>query len=114
MGLVDGGVRLGACAGIGISNCDLAEPLSSHHPRLLPFLPIWIEESVSRVMFVGVAVRPTVHGDGLDVPRRIETRATQHPSQLIAAGAFESRKWRLHQLVTPPPRLFPRRQTRFP
>src|SRR5258708_3594622 len=113
IGLVDSGVRLGARARIGISNRDLAESHSSHHPRLLPFLPIRIEESVSRVMFVGVAVRPTIHGDGLDVPRRIETRAAQHPSQLIADVALEFRKRRLHQFVTPRAVLFARGQTRF-
>src|SRR6202521_116056 len=113
IGLIDSGVRLGACAGVGIGDRDPAERLSSDHPRLLPLFPIWIEERVGWVMFVSVTVRPAVHRDGLDVPRRIEIRAAQHPSQLIADVAFKFRKWRLHQLVTSRAVLFARGQTRL-
>src|SRR5215470_17355393 len=49
--------------------------------------PLRIEQ---RVVFVTIAVRPTIHGDGFDVSRRIEAARGQAASDLITDGAFES------------------------
>src|SRR4029077_19920092 len=111
IGLIDSGVRLGARAGVGIGDRNSAEGLPPNDPRLLPFFPVWIEESVRPIIFVSVTVRPTIHSDGLNVPRRIEARSAKHPSELITNIAFKFRKWGLHQLISPRAILLARRQT---
>ena len=51
-----------------------------------PARPVRIEQ---RVVFVGVAVRPAIDGDGGDVARRIEAAGAEHAGELVADVALE-------------------------
>lgn len=66
MRLVDGHVRVGVAAGIGVGDNDAAEALAADHPRLFFFFPIGIKQ---RIGGVSVSVGPTVYRDPFDVPR---------------------------------------------
>src|SRR6059058_5175261 len=79
--LIDGaiGVRIGVRVGVGDGNPAqgfaryLAWSLATVQPEL-------VEE---RVVFVGIAMRPAVHGEFENVARRIETARAQHASKLL-------------------------------
>src|SRR5262245_66240998 len=61
IGLIDRLIRIRGRRGVGIGNRDAMERLSADLARRLPGRPIRIPE---RVVFVGIAVGPPVHGDG--------------------------------------------------
>src|SRR5262249_7951919 len=86
--LVDRAVRLinrriggGGCAGIRVGDRDPPERLAADLARRLPVGPVRIPQ---RVVLVGVAVRPPVDRDRIDVTRRIEVGAIENARQLIA------------------------------
>src|ERR1700730_6718529 len=74
--LVDSDIGVGMTVRIGIRNGDTAERLSANHTRPLRLGPI--DRLQKLVVFVGVAVRPAVDGDGLNVFGRVEPASAQH------------------------------------
>src|SRR5712692_11572258 len=62
--LIDGHIRVRAGAGIGVCNGNPAERLPANDPGLLLLFPVGIEERIWRE---GIAVRPAIDGDALDV-----------------------------------------------
>ena len=66
-----------------------------------------------RVVFVGVAVRPAVDRDRVDVTRRIETAGTERAGELIADTPLERRERCRIEISVPGAMLFARRQTRL-
>jgi len=68
--LINGLVCVGVSPGIGIGDCDSSKSLPSHFAR--SFSALQPERIKEGVVFVGVTVRPAVHGDGCDVARGIE------------------------------------------
>ena len=98
VGLVDGRVGVGAPRGVGVGNGDLPEPLARDDPGLiLVVLPVGIGEQVA---LVGIAVRPAVDGDRLDVAGRVETARRQGAPKLVANGALERLEGRCGELET--------------
>src|SRR5262245_12460702 len=95
MRLIDGDVGVGRRAGIRIGDGDPSELPPANFMRRLARGPSWV---VERVVFVAVAVRPTVDRDRLDVARRIEPALAEDARELIADVAFEGRERRLQQL----------------
>src|SRR5580692_6098535 len=69
IGLIDSRVGVGESFGVGIRDRDSSKGLTANYAGLLIFRPIRIEK---RIVFVGVAMRPTIDRDGLNVARRIE------------------------------------------
>src|SRR5260370_18285421 len=92
--LIDGHIRVGPCAGIGVGDSDLAERLPANDPGLLLFFPVWIEQRVRRE---GISMRPAVDDDAFDVFRRVETCPTQPAAQLVAHISLASRQSRLQE-----------------
>ena len=86
MTLIDGRVGVGPAARIRVRNGNPAELRTADDMGSLVFGYFWIEQ---RVVFGCIAVRPSIHGDGGDVPRRIESAIFQGAPQLIADIAFE-------------------------
>ncbi len=72
MGLVNRDIGIGAGAGIGVGDRDPPERGSPDDVRLLVLVPVGIEQ---RIVLVGVAVRPSIDGDGENVGGRIELSA---------------------------------------
>src|SRR5689334_12161699 len=68
--LVDGGVGICAGTGIGIRNRDSPKFFPSDHTRALIPWPCRIGKGI---VFVGVAVAPSIYGDGSNISRRIES-----------------------------------------
>src|SRR6267143_7309021 len=97
-GLIDGYIGVGAGTGIGVRDSDFAERLPADHPRLLFVFPIGIEQCIRRE---GIAVRPAIYGDALDILRRVESCSAEHTAQLVADVSLEFRKRRLQQLRAP-------------
>src|SRR5258707_6803436 len=87
--LIDGDVGVRGCARIGVGNGDAAEWLATKNVWLLSVGPFWIEQ---RIVFVAVAVRPAIDGDGCDVARRIESAGGNRSRELIANFAFKQFK----------------------
>src|SRR5208283_1375861 len=79
--LINGYIRVSASPGIRIRNGYPSERLSPLHPRLLAFFPLRIKHRIRRER---ITVRPAIHGNPLNVIRRIEPRAAQHARQLLA------------------------------
>src|SRR5579862_302046 len=98
MGLIDRGVRVSVPVGIGVRNLDSPEGLASDHTRTLGDRPVQRLEQI--VVFVGIAVRPAIDRDGLDVARWIETSGRQGASELIAYMAFERLEFRAQQFAS--------------
>src|SRR5258708_32465381 len=67
--LIDGNVGVRGCARIRVGNGDAAERFATKNVWLLSVGPFWIEQ---RIVFVAVAVRPPMDGQGDDVAGRIE------------------------------------------
>src|SRR5271168_3332318 len=85
--LIDGGVRVRKSFRVGIGDRDATEWLPADDAGLLIFRPIGI---VQRIVFVGVAVRPAIYGDGLNIRGGIESTGSEHRAELFADIAFES------------------------
>src|SRR5579863_4258035 len=87
MALVDGDVGKCVPVCVGLGDDDSSERLASNHAWTIRGGAIeWFEEPV---VFVGVSVRPAVHGDGLNVSRGIESARREHSSKLIVNVLFE-------------------------
>src|SRR5260370_41903449 len=99
-GLIDGYIRVRVCAGIGVCDGDLAESLPAHDPGFLLFFPIGIEQRIRRE---GVAVRPAIYVDALELLLRVQCRSAEHAAQLLADVSLEFRKARLQQRRALPP-----------
>src|SRR6266446_7235589 len=91
-GLINGDIRVGAGARIGVGYNDFAERFPANDPGLLLFFPAGIEQRIRRE---GVAVRPAINGDAFNVLRRVETCSAEHAAQLVANVPLEFRKSRL-------------------
>src|SRR6267142_6356179 len=87
--LIDGNVGVRGCARIRVGNGDAAEWLATKNVWLLSVGPLWIEQ---RIVFVAVAMRPTIDGNGCDVARRIESARGKRSRKLIANCTFEKFK----------------------
>ena len=72
-----------------------------------------VQRLEERVVLVGITVRPSVHGNGLDVASRLESPAAKHASELIADVAFKNVKRCGHQLIASCPILILGRQAGF-
>src|SRR3984957_16430270 len=70
IGLIDGRVGVRKGFSVGIRDGNAAKGLPPDDAGLLIFGPIRIEK---RIVFVGVAMRPTIDGDRLNVARGIES-----------------------------------------
>ena len=77
------------------------EWLAADHARPLGIRPV--ERLKQRVVFVSVAVRPAVHGDGLNIPRWVESAAGKHAAELVANVALEGVKGRTQKFPAPGP-----------
>jgi hypothetical protein len=89
--LVDRLIGVRRSRGVCIRYRDSAKRLACDFARLLPGWPIGIEQSV---VLVCVPVRPTVDGNRINVPRRIEPAGTEHAKELVADAALENLKRR--------------------
>src|ERR1700678_987921 len=69
IGLIDSRVGVGESFGVGIRDRDSSKGLTANYAGLLIFRPIRVEK---RIVLVGVAMRPTIDRDRLNVARRIE------------------------------------------
>src|SRR6267142_3964917 len=96
--LIDGDVGVRGCARIRVGNGDAAEWLATKNVWLLSVGPFWIEQ---RIVFVAVAVRPAIDGDGCDVARRIESAGGNRSRELIANFAFKQFKGSDQQFHSP-------------
>ena len=65
--------------GVGIGNVDAAECLASDYTRALGGWPV--DRFKQRVVLVGLAVRPTVDCNRLNVVSGIETSRKKYPGQ---------------------------------
>src|SRR5438445_3456166 len=74
--LVDGNVGVSVAVGIRIGDLDSAKRFSPDHTGTFR---MWsVKRFKQRVVFVSVYVWPAVHGDGLNVHRRIEIGGQKH------------------------------------
>src|SRR5258708_1095262 len=87
--LIDGNVGVRGCARIRVGNGDAAERFAPKNVWFLPLGPFWIKQ---RILFVAVAVRPPIDGDGCDVAGRIEAASGERSRELIANFAFKQFK----------------------
>src|SRR5258708_525954 len=87
--LIDGDVAVRGCARIRVGNGDAAKRFATKDVWLLSVGPLWIEQ---RIVFVAVAMRPAIDGDGCDVAGRIEAASGERSRELIANFAFKQFK----------------------
>src|SRR5260221_4761508 len=87
--LIDGNVGVRGCARIRVGNGDAAERFATKNVWLVSVGPLWIEQ---RIVFVAVAMRPAIDGDGSDVARWIESTSGERSRELIANFAFKQFK----------------------
>src|ERR1700757_107878 len=78
--LIDRFIRIRKRAGIGIRDVNVSKRLPCNFVRRLARRP---DRIVQGVVFVGVAVGPAIHRDGLDVSGSIKAAASQNACQLI-------------------------------
>ena len=93
--LVDRNVGVGVAVCVRVSNVNSSKRLPANYAWALGIRPV--ERFEERVVFVGVSVRPTVYGDGLDVLCRIESSAGKHAAKLVADVALEDIEGRTQQ-----------------
>ena len=79
---VDGGVGEGGRLGVRVRDGDPAEGATAHHVWLFLEGNVGVPE---RVRSVGIAVGPTVRGDGEDVFRGVESSAPENAPELAAS-----------------------------
>ena len=101
MALVYGNVGVCMAIGVGIGNVDAAECLASDYTRALGGWPV--DRFKQRVVLVGIAVRPTVDCNRLNVVSGIETSRRKYPAKLITNVALEDIERRADQFVSPSP-----------
>src|SRR6266852_449483 len=71
---------------IGICDRDPAKTLAANFARALALRPFRIKEII---VFVGVSVRPAIHGYGSDIVRWIESAVAKNTRELISNISFE-------------------------
>src|SRR5713226_6525532 len=108
MRLVNRLVCVGASSRVRIRNGYISETLPSNHPGLLFLFPVRIEQRIRRER---IAMRPTIHGDSLNVASCIEASSAQHPRQLLPDVALERLERRLHKFHAPSAMLIAWRKT---
>jgi hypothetical protein len=107
--LIDGlvGVGSGGCVRIGNRNSSVS--LARDVARALARGPIGIPK---RVVLVGVAMRPAVDGDRVDIARRIESPCPEHAFELITNTSLEVFKGSRQEFVVSGALLVASRQPR--
>ena len=109
MRLIDRRIGIRVRCGIGVGDRDAAKPLPRDDAgRLAALEPERIRQ---RIVLVGIAVWPTVDGDGQDVARGVEAAATQRARELPADAALDRLERRGQQLHAPGAMLQARLQT---
>src|ERR1700730_5032453 len=105
--LVDRLVCIRKGPGIGIRNVNRAKRLPTDFVRSFARRPHRI---VKRVVFIRIAMRPSVHRDRLNIPLRVKSSSPQRPPQLIPYILFKSSKRCGHQLRSTGALLLPSRR----
>src|SRR5271154_5361641 len=108
--LIDSGVGVRKSFSVGIGDRDAPERLAADDAGLLLLRPIGI---VQGIVFVGVAVRPAIYGDGLNIRGGIESAGRQHRSELLANISLESCEAGVEKFAAAGLLLLARGQTRF-
>src|SRR5262245_65567654 len=79
--LVHRRIGVGRGTSVRVGDRDSSEGLAGDLRGAFPGRPFRIEKIV---VFVRIAVRPSIDGDGSDVASRIESAATQYARKLVA------------------------------
>ena len=87
MRLVDRAVGIGGGPGIGIGDGDPPEPAPTD---LVRRLARWVVRIEQPVVFIGIAMWPSVHRDPEYVARGLEPAGAEHPLQLAAHFQLEA------------------------
>src|SRR5258706_7277512 len=86
MGFVDGRISVCGSCGVGICDRDAAKRFACDFAWALSRKPLRVKKIV---VFVSVAMRPTIDSDGVNVARGIEATHAKNSAELIANVALE-------------------------
>ena len=90
MSLDDCRVDVCSSSRVGVRHRNPPEARPADHVREFVLRSHGVEQTV---VVVGVAVRPAVDRNGLDVSRRIEAAAREHPAELSTNLPLDVREW---------------------